>query len=398
MEGNFPMKKTARLFGAYLPMLLVLLPAAVVLRTIACFNNMNMGGYFDNKTLITVANVTVVVIVAISLSYLLIAKKDIKLVYRPQSPLNFIPGAIICAALIFVAIYTIILATPNIKEYFNRQPDDRTPSMLVKPMLTLCTGITAALSIPFFAVSAVWAKAKSVIISNLGLMILVFLCLMVAGIYFDKSAALNMPAKVVSLMAYLSAAVFFLYEIRLPLGREKWRAYICFSMICTALCAYSAIPSLIVLISNPDTLPRLATSEFEIIMTLSLFIFASLKLALTATLIEDKESAVAQKVREYALERAKILEPEEDEVEEVGEGADTAPESEEETEDEQVANQESFFEDEAEKSDTQTAEEMPIEDAGLLAELEEISEERRLELSANIDTTAEEGEKEADNQ
>ena len=41
---------------------------------------------------------------------------------------------------------------------------------------------------------------------------------------------------------------------------------------------------------------------------------------------------------------------------------------------------------------------MPIEDAGLLAELEEISEERRLELSANIDTTAEEGEKEADNQ
>ena len=91
------MKKTARLFGAYLPVLLILLPVAVVLRTVACFKDMTVGGYFENKTLITVANVIIAALVLFSLTYLLVAKKDIKLVYRPQSPLNFIPGAIICA-------------------------------------------------------------------------------------------------------------------------------------------------------------------------------------------------------------------------------------------------------------------------------------------------------------
>lgn len=407
------MKKKAKLFGAYLPILLILLPIAVALRTIACFYELNDGGYFDNKTAIIIANAITIVLVALSLSYLLVARKDTKLVYRPEAALNFVSCAIICTALVFVAINAIFSATPGIKEYFGRQPDDRYIKMLIYPLAILFTGITALASVPYFVTSAVWAKGRSVLLSNLGLLPLVFICLMVATVYFDTSAALNMPGKVVSLMAYLSAAVFFLYEIRLPLGREKWRAYICFGMICTVLCAYSSIPSLIVFVFDPTAMPKLATSEFELVMTFAIFVFATLKLILAATLNEDRESVVAQKVRAYALARAEALEPKEPETEETAETESNVQEAEEIAEDVQIANQESFFEENAEQQGDTVAEEIPIEDAGLMAELGEISEERRLELSAelekaseerqpepiaNIETTAEEGEKEADNQ
>ena len=98
-------------------------------------------------------------------------------------------------------------------------------------------------------------------------------------------------------------------------------------------------------------------------------------------------------VREYALARAASLEPDEQKITE-----EPVPAEEEEAdEDGQVANQESFFDGAAEEGETVAEEDdgMPVQ---LLSEFEEISEERRLELSANIETTNEEVEKETDDQ
>ena len=390
------MKKTARLFGAYLPILLILLPAAVVLRTVACFNDMTSNGYFDKKIIITAANVVITAAVILAFTYLAVAKKNAQLVYRPESPLNFIPCALICAALFFVAIYALISAIPSIKDYLAIPPEFRAPKALLTPVISLITAFTAVISIPYFMFSAIWAKAKSILIANLGLAPLVFLCFMIANIYFDNGAPLNMPGKIVSLMAYISAAVFFLYEIRLPLGREKWRAYVCFGMICTLLCAYSAIPSIILCIAKPNSLNLLAINESEIILTLAMFIFAAFKLILSATLIEDKDSTVTQKVREFALARSATLErrPEEEEPEE----EITDSEENEITENEQIENQESFFGEAYDSNDTEAQQEDLEVDNDTLSELEEISEARRLELSANIDTPTDESKKEADNQ
>ena len=199
-----------------------------------------------------------------------------------------------------------------------------------------------------------------------------------------------MPGKIISQMAYLAAAVFFLYEIRLPLGREKWRAYVCFGMICTALCAYSAIPSLIVYIAKPDTLYLLVTGEFEIALTLSIFIFSTFKLILTATLIEDKESTITQKVRNFSLCRTASLEP----AESTDEQANEAEAEAQETDEGQVENQESFFDEPYEQNDTAHSIEDSLRSDAALSELEEISEARRLELSANNANT---DEKETDN-
>ena len=400
MEGNFQMKKKAKLLGAYLPMLLTLLPTAVALRTIACFKDMNDSGYFENKTVITIANAIILATVACALTYLFIASKDKKLVYRPQSPLNFIPCAIICAALIFVAINSVISSSPSIKAYFGLFAEDRNLKMLINPALTLLTGLSAASAVPYFVASAVWAKDRSVLISNLGLMPLIFLCFMISSIYFDKTAALNMPGKIISQTAYLAAALFFLYEIRLPLGREKWRAYICFGMVCTALCAYSAIPSLIVYIVSPNTIEALVTSEFEIAMTLAIFFFSAFKLILAVTLTEDKESAITQKVREFSLARSASLEQPTEESNTADEPEQPAELQAEETvneEFEQNENQESFFGELIEEKAEAITEESNLTNE-VPSELEEISEARRLELSANIDNTPEEDKKEADNQ
>ena len=64
--------------------------------------------------------------------------------------------------------------------------------------------------------------------------------------YFrEDGMALNSPNKLISQMAFLLAALFFLYEARISLGREKWRGYCIFGLAALAANAYSAVPAVI---------------------------------------------------------------------------------------------------------------------------------------------------------
>ena len=114
-------------------------------------------------------------------------------------------------------------------------------------------------------------------------------------------------------MAYLFIALFFLYEIRLSLGRERWKQYIAFGFMAALLSAYSSIPALIVYFAKGKTI---SLSIYENVLTLMFFVFITLKLLLASYLTEDKTSSVVEGIMKLSAERSAELEKPTEAVEE----------------------------------------------------------------------------------
>jgi hypothetical protein len=117
---------------------------------------------------------------------------------------------------------------------------------------------------------------------------------------FDKRLPLNAPNKAVDTVTYLFVAIFFLYEMRLSMGREKWKHYLAYGYIASLLTAYSSIPAIITYFLNGRTI---SNSIYETILTMALCLFITLRVLMCATLAEDKESDIVRHIREGAIKR-----------------------------------------------------------------------------------------------
>ena len=121
-----------------------------------------------------------------------------------------------------------------------------------------------------------------------------------ASLYFDSSSALNAPNKLVDQMAALAAATFFLYEARISLGREMWRAYSGFGLVAALLLAYASIPELIVYLTRGAVI----TSHIEAsVLLFALLLFVFMRLCLVMSLSEEGEKPELTVLRAYAEER-----------------------------------------------------------------------------------------------
>jgi hypothetical protein len=105
-------------------------------------------------------------------------------------------------------------------------------------------------------------------------------------------------------MAYLFSAIFFVYETRITLGRALWKPYIIFGLITASLCAYSAIPSIILYIARGEIL---SLSITESILTLTLFIFSLSRVCLTKYLPAMEKCKAATLVTSHAESREEQL-------------------------------------------------------------------------------------------
>jgi hypothetical protein len=126
--------------------------------------------------------------------------------------------------------------------------------------------------------------------ADFGIVTVVFLAVYVIYLYFNNDQPINSPGKILDQITLLFAAVFFLYETRLSIGREKWRAYIAFGFIAAILSAYSAIPSLIYYFARGT---EVTGSVYEMILTASLCVFITARLFITGVLIPDTVSPFA---------------------------------------------------------------------------------------------------------
>ena len=287
------MRNKTRLFGIYLPFFILILLGAITLRTIALIRYFNYDyHYFSAKVIPTIADALVLFVIFFFLIYIIGIKKKINLIPSFSSPANYIPSATLSAALVFIAIdfaRSFLYST----------------SALIR-FLSLPLAILAVLSIAYLVMNTVFVRTVSARRATFGLAIIIFLALYLSYLYFDSKAPISSPIKTVDQLVYAFGAVFFLYEIRLSLGREKWKAYLIFGFIAAALAVYSAVPALIVYFVNGEVV---ANSIHETILTLAIFIFIASKLILVDKLTDAGESPFITKLKKAAADREEELNP-----------------------------------------------------------------------------------------
>lgn len=287
------MRNKTRLFGTYFPFLIILFLGALTLRSIALISYFNYDfHYFTAKTLPRIADGLVALATVFFIIYIIGTRKKLSLIPSFSSPANYIPSAALAAALVFATIRFL-----------------KTFLYSTSPILRLLAFFLAALailSIAYLFLNTAFVRTVSIRRATFGLSIIVFLAVYLTYLYFDGSTPITSPVKTVDQLVYAFAAVFFLYEIRLSLGREKWKPYLLFGFITALLSAYSAIPAIIVYFVNGEAVSH---SIYESILTFSIFIFAASKILLVDKLTDSNESQFITKLKEAAAKREEELNP-----------------------------------------------------------------------------------------
>ena len=226
------MNSNSRRIRLYTYVTLLLAFAATAFRTSACLLNLEYRwGYFTSNTLIITASILITICAIFAISYAFFSEKT---ALHPSfsSPATYIPTALVATALIFISVFLL----------GNYMEADNTFSRF----LIIAAAISAILSLIHFFLNAFVTEAHTETRAFFSLSTVLFLAFYASYLYFDSALPINSANKLTDQLAFLFAALFFLYESRISLGRERWRAYVGFGLLAAAFCAYSSIPSLIV--------------------------------------------------------------------------------------------------------------------------------------------------------
>ncbi len=286
------MRNKNKIFTMYSSLFIISLIATVTMRTVALFLHFSEKNiYFNEKTLISAADYILVAACILFISYIFTARRDTRLIPNFTSPATYIPTGIISVALIFmtVALFRRSYQTvQNVKALKSFGSSDVGTEILILIVL-IVTAVLSVLSVIHFALTALVDAPKSRERANLGLCTILFLSLYTIYLYFSAELPINAPNKMLDQMVYLFSAVFFLYETRLSLGREKWRQYVAFGFIAASIAAYSSVPAIIYYFAE-DTV--ISNTIYESVLSFALFIFITARIFLTPLLMQDKESSV----------------------------------------------------------------------------------------------------------
>lgn len=269
--------------------------SAAALRTVACLTTLDrITMHFDNKVLINVANWAVVVCLAVFASYLFAQSKDYSPIASNDNGATYIPAGLVSVAMLFMAA--------------DRSASIRHGEYLGNPILKDLAAVVVVLAVVSaisFFVTVFIGKNESVCKSAFCIALVLFLCLYTVYLYFNRSThPTNSPIKIVDELAYLSAAVFFLYEARIALGCPRWRPYVVTGFAAALLTAYSALPSLIVYFAQGYAL---SDSLFETVLTLTLCAYITSRVLLTKRLHSGEQCEAAEKIEALSQTREKEI-------------------------------------------------------------------------------------------
>lgn len=279
------MKKT-QLIDVYAILLAIVGLAAVVLRTIACltsFDSVTM--HFDDKVCINIANALVVMCTLFFATYLFTESKSLNPVASNENGATYIPAGLLSIALLFIAAdrsvairQSSVFAANNVLRH------------LGNAVVTLAVVSVVAIFLMIFL-----SKNESTAKTLMCLGIVLYLCAYSAYLYFNRSVhPTNSPNKVIDQLAYLFAAMFFLFETRITLGRAAWRPYVSLGFMASLLTAYSAIPALLVYIGSGYIL---SDTIYETAVTLALCIFITSRVLLTKRLYSSEGCREAEIIK-----------------------------------------------------------------------------------------------------
>lgn len=289
MKETFKMKRNSKHFTLYSSLLSLLLLVAVTMRTVACFTELDYNsGYYGKELFISISAYVIVAAAVIAVSYVFITEKRTP-APRSFGAVSYVPAGAVSAALLFLAAELLRKSKGIFSGGFS-------PSRL----LGMLSAIFALLSILCFFFDVYYDKRENQKKAYFGMAAALFFALFAVYLYFDKSLPINAPNKITEQMAYLFAALFFVYETRNALGRSLWRLYTASGLIAALLTAYNSIPALILYFAKGELI---CDSIASALLTLLVSIFIAVRIVLTETTASDEKCSAACTVLDMTEQR-----------------------------------------------------------------------------------------------
>ncbi len=281
------MKKLRKIDLYIIPLFFVCI-AAVVLRSVALLTSFDtVIMHYTDKVAITIANVLTAISALGFGSYIFLGEKEKELIARSDNARSYIPAGLVSIALLFMGASLL----GSLSEH---------QAGVVSALSVVCA-ILAFLSAGSFLITVLIERGENFYKAAFSLSIVFFLALYAMMLFFNREIhPTNSPNKTLDQLAYLSAAIFFLFESRICLGRAKWRGYVAFGLIASLLCCYSALPSLIVYAVNGYTV---SDSLAESMLTLTVFILVTSKVIQSRNLTPAEECPTARSITALAERR-----------------------------------------------------------------------------------------------
>jgi hypothetical protein len=247
------MESKQRKLNIYLLLFALFTCVCTALRTVASFTALNEYGYYDGA-LATVSGYLAAIGVLLLLSYAALYRADKRKQASFGGPLTYVPSIPLAICLVFLGIALL-------------QKKAAAPiGRLLFPILALL-----AIASAFYFLLAVLHEHKLCELRAIFCMICTAFLILYAGyLYFDTALPLNAHTKICDQTAFVAAAIFFLFETRISLGREKWPLYTACGFAAASLCAYSSIPSLLVYLFKGSVI---SNSIEETLVTFFLFAY-----------------------------------------------------------------------------------------------------------------------------
>ena len=282
MKGFDHMKKKRLQLRTYLFLLLPIIIASVGLRVYSLLKDFDFAsGYFVSRDIITAASAVAIGAVIFSLGYLLQSELDQGLIPSFSNPMTYVTGSAASVALLFFAVSALTVQ--------NTEP---TLSVIIDALNTVLPFLAIG-SVGLFITNMLITERTSSLRAVFGMCLASFLAIHAVSLFLFDARLMNAESRTVDVMAYIITATFFLFEVRLSLGRDVWRAYAAVGMATIAVTAYSAIPTLTVYFINGN---MISSSIYESAVTLALCLYVASRICVTLTLPEDKKSELVRMI------------------------------------------------------------------------------------------------------
>lgn len=309
------MKKRRNRISLDIPILLIITMTVCVLKSIAAIGSLDYAsGHYTSKVIISLANwITLIGGIVIFLKGVFYVRQT-KPIPSFNTAASYIPMALISLSLAFLG-YGLFVKRALI---IANTPFGRTPSP-VASFAAFC-GVVAFLAAISVLLYVGLKGARDYRRAICGMLIIAFSALYVIYLYFSTELPINAPNKITDEVAFALTAVFFLYEVRISLGREVWHAYSGFGYIAALMLAYSSIPAITVYFINGEVI---SNSIYESVFALTLFIFIIARLIILHELVCEEDTAYVKALAEAYRKRIKATKVTESLVEDLTEPTDT---------------------------------------------------------------------------
>jgi hypothetical protein len=260
--------KTRSIYSFYLFGAITVTTLVTVLRTIAILRFYEPeNGYFSLSSAIpSIANWITVGAVLLLLTAVFTLRRKLQVTsVTPHIPTLFSSA--------FAGFMLLAFGTFHVASIF-RELTSAAP-MLQSVIASTLAVVLSFVGVASFVATALRSSEVDPLRASAFSAVVLFCLFYVMYLYFEKRYALNADIKILSQMALLSSAIYFLYEARIALGRPRWAARTAVGMIAMLLTASVSIPNLIFAVARKTPALETPVQDF-LLFAFFLYILARL--------------------------------------------------------------------------------------------------------------------------